>query len=89
MFNVDPSRSPKPPRTGAGVILVLLGGLLMLGPGGCSLLFGAAAILEKFSGRRAQYGIDDIFLFVSAIGLLVAFGGFLIARAGLRRRKPG
>ena len=86
MNDTSSDQPSKPPLTAGGIFMVLFGGLLMLGPGGCSLFFGAASILEKLSGRRDQYGLADFFLVVSAIGLLVAALGFWLIRVGLRRR---
>jgi hypothetical protein len=87
MHDPNVGASPKPPLTAGGIFMFLIGGVFMLVPGGCSLLFGGAAIMEKLSGRRDSYGISDIFLVASALGLVVAVGGFFLARAGLRRRK--
>ena len=83
-----PETPTKPPLRAGGVILILLGLILLVFPGGCSLLFTIAAIAEKISSGGNNYGFIEIALVMSAIGFAVAAFGFWLIRVGLRLRRP-
>mgnify|MGYP003343308925 CR=1 FL=1 len=86
----DNDRKPtkKPPLTTDGVTTLIVGALLMLAPGGCSLYWGYHALIAKYV--RPDLGEEagaTLLLAICAVGLLVAAGGFALARAGLRKRE--
>ncbi len=79
--------SPAPPLSAGGIAMIIFGGLLLLFPGGCSLIFSIMALAEKMSSRPDQYGFATLALVASSIGFLIAALGFWLIRAGLRRRR--
>ena len=82
---MNPPPPPRPPLSPGGVILFLLGGVLLVFPGGCSLLAIFANRLAH-PARGANY--DGVVYVVSGFGLVIALFGFFIARAGWRWRRP-
>jgi hypothetical protein len=74
-----------------GVITILIGGILLVFPGGCSLLgFGVAITDYLARGGRGEPGLDGVIEVISGFGLIVAAFGFWLIRVGLRlRRGPG
>jgi hypothetical protein len=65
-------------------LLVAFGVLLLVGPGGCAVFFlGATAVETLQNGRPDPY--YEAILIVAGGSLIVAAGGFFIARFALRR----
>jgi hypothetical protein len=74
----DPRLAPLPPpqRDGCLTVLMVLVGIVLLLPGLCALVFGAASL--------TQSRFDPGFMPFVIIGLLVGFGGIMLIRAAIR-----
>ena len=92
---IVPYRPPSPPaprpegRFG-GWLLIVLGGLMLLLCGGCTLTFwgvGVAALMEDHSGGAWGAAIS-LFLTTLLVGGLPAAGGAILAWAGWRVLHP-
>jgi uncharacterized membrane protein YphA (DoxX/SURF4 family) len=80
---------PRPPLSFGGGVLVLLGGLLLVFPGGCSLFAIVATLAARWTNPARGENYDGAVYIVSGAGLLIALAGFFIARAGWRWRRAG
>jgi hypothetical protein len=67
---------PPPPRNGCLTAFMVVVGIVLLLPGLCAVIFGAASIYDPRNGAG--------FMPFIVIGLLVGFGGIMLIRAAIR-----
>lgn len=77
---LPPVPTPSEARSGCLTALMVLGGIVMLLPGLCALLFGGASVID--SGK-----IDSDIAPLVFLGLVVGIGGAVLIWAAIRGRK--
>jgi len=70
--------APPPPRSGWMTAFMLIAGIILLLPGLCAVIFGAASL----------YSLQSDFMPFVVVGLVVGAGGGALIRAALRGRRP-
>ena len=77
---LPPVPTPSAARSGCLTALMVLGGIVMLLPGLCALLFGGASVIE---GGKIDLDIAPLVF----LGLVVGIGGVALIWAAIRGRK--
>ena len=71
-----PPPPPPPQRHGCLTAIMVVGGLIMLLPGLCAIIFGVGSLTNS--------SIEPIVMVLVVLGLLVGFLGIMLIRAAVR-----